>query len=194
MKMISKVNIVILIACLGLLVLSSCKSQKLYRQLEEFSRKQIVIPEGIPYIDSSGKCTLDYKSCPTLMVVYIDSIQCATCRMKSMFEYDEIINFSKDSISGFIPVFIFSPSKSHIAEVRRTLEILELNYPSLLDEAGLFSKANPHIPIDNRFHTFLLDRDRNVIIVGDPSRNPILWELYKTTIIELISNDGILLN
>lgn len=188
----SHLRLLFCIFCMGMLALGSCKDKKLYRQLEEFSRSRIVIPENIPYLESSGQLPADYDKCAALMVVYVDSIECATCRMKSLYEYDAIINFATDSISGFVPAFIFAPRKNQITEVRRTLEVSGLNYPALLDESEAFAKANPHIPADSRFHTFLLDKNGKVVLVGDPSRNPALWELYKTTITKLIDNGGIL--
>jgi hypothetical protein len=53
-----------------------------------------------------------------------------------------------------------------------------------------FVKFNPYIPTDPRLHTFLLDRDGKVVLVGDPANNHELWELYKTTITELVENNG----
>jgi hypothetical protein len=53
-----------------------------------------------------------------------------------------------------------------------------------------FPRANPHIPTDERLHTFLLDRDGKVVLVGDPANNSELWELYKKTITELVENNG----
>jgi hypothetical protein len=35
-----------------------------------------------------------------------------------------------------------------------------------------------------------LDKNGKVAVVGDPLNNPGLWELYKTTITELVKNGG----
>lgn len=72
------------------------------------------------------------------------------------------------------------------------LELFGPSYPALIDENGLFPAANPHIPADSRFHTFLLDKNGKVILIGDPVNNPPLWELYKSTITTLIENDGVM--
>jgi hypothetical protein len=106
-----------------------------------------------------------------------------------MFEYAEIIDFRKET-EGFLPLFVFSPPCAKIDEVIRTLDVWEFDYPLLLDGSGAFSAANPHIPTDNRFHTFLIDKNGKVVLVGDPVNNPALWELYKTTITTLIENGG----
>lgn len=180
------------IACLGILSLNSCKDRKLYRQLEEFSGREVVIPETMLRVDYSNRGTVDYGDKKALLVVYVDSVECASCRIKGMFRYGNIIDFATDSISGFAPMFIFSPRKQQLKDVRQTLEYSGLDYPALLDENGSFPRENPHIPADNRFHTFLLDNDRKVVLVGDPSANPTLWELYKTTIRKIAGNNGVL--
>jgi len=43
---------------------------------------------------------------------------------------------------------------------------------------GSFERLNPHLPKDERFHTFLLDENNKVILVGYPVNNPKLKELY----------------
>ena len=42
---------------------------------------------------------------------------------------------------------------------------------SLLLINAKFLKLNPHIPSERRFHTFLLDNNNNVILIGDPTKN-----------------------
>jgi hypothetical protein len=85
-----------------------------------------------------------------------------------------------------------SPPQAKLDEVLRTLEMVQFDYPVFIDEHGAFPAANPHIPADSRFHTFLLDKNGKVVVVGDPVNNPDLWELYKKTIAELIANGGTL--
>ncbi len=125
-------------------------------------------------------------------VVYINSDVCSSCHLKQMIEYAEVIDFCKEMGESYLPIFIFSPSQVKMGEVIQTLKSTRFDYPILLDEKGLFPAANPHIPADKRFHTFLLDRNGKVVLVGDPLHNPQLWELYKTTITRLIENGGTL--
>jgi hypothetical protein len=80
--------------------------------------------------------------------------------------------------------------QKQLEEVIKTLRIAQFDYPLFLDERQAFPAANPHIPADNRFHTFLLDKNGKVVLVGDPVNNPPLWEFYKTTITTLIDNGG----
>jgi hypothetical protein len=109
-----------------------------------------------------------------------------------MYEYSEVLSFHEEAGEGFLSIFLFSPTRAKIGETLMALDVSQFNYPVFIDESGLFPKANPHIPADNRFHTFLLDKNGKVVLVGDPVNNPALWELYKTTITTLIENDGVM--
>ena len=59
--------------------------------------------------------------------------------------------------------------------MQNNLELMISNtmfdYPILLDTLGEFEKLNPHLPKNGTFHTFLLDENNNVILVGNPLRN-----------------------
>lgn len=52
-----------------------------------------------------------------------------------------------------------------------------------LDSANTFARQNQHIPSDVLFHTFLLDENMNVVLVGDPISNKeinkIFWDILK---------------
>ena len=76
--------------------------------------------------------------------------------------------------------------------VQQTIADYRLQFPVLLDTAGIFERSNPQLPENPVFHTFLLDRDNRVVLVGSPLGNPKMWELYKSTIDRLVANGGIL--
>jgi hypothetical protein len=174
-------------------MLLSCKNYKLQRELEKFTLKETVVPDRMRQILGRRDSTvLNPTVGVARMVVWADSIACSSCRLSNIFEYDEIIHFREEVGEEYIPIFLFSPPRTKIGEVIQTLESIRFDYPVFIDEKGLFSAANPHIPADNRFHTFLIDKNGKVELFGDPVNNPQLWELYKKTIALLIDNDGIL--
>lgn len=62
----------------------------------------------------------------------------------------------------------------------------------VIDPDRLFLRKNKLKLDDKIFHTFLLDRENRVVLVGSPIGNPRMWELYKTTIARLVENGGVL--
>ena len=52
------------------------------------------------------------------------------------------------------------------------------DYPILLDTLREFEKLNPHLPKNRALHTFLLDENNNVILVGNPLHNKKIEEMF----------------
>jgi hypothetical protein len=171
--------------------LVSCVGQNLQKQFERFIAKEIIVPNDMRQIvGNRDSVVLNTNSGIARFVVYTASLSCSSCRLKMMSDYAVIIDHRKEVDDLFVPLFVFSPRVGQSTEIRNTLLLYRFDYPILLDEKGLFPAANPHIPADNRLHTFLIDRNGKVVLVGNPVNNPPLWELYKTTITTLIENGG----
>ncbi len=171
----------------------SCNNNKLRRDLELFAAQEIVLTPSMRQMIEGRDSVLFIPTAKAVrLIVWIDSIACSTCRLDRMYEYDEIINYRKDTNDGFEYIILFSPTYESLDEVMSLLDRNRLKYPVFIDEHQAFPAANPHIPADSRLHTFLLDKNGKVVLVGDPVNNPQLWELYKTTITELIANGGVM--
>ena len=50
------------------------------------------------------------------------------------------------------------------------------------DLDGSFERLNPHIPTGEDFHTFLLNKENKVVLIGNPTHNEKLNKLYLTEI------------
>jgi hypothetical protein len=124
------------------------------------------------------------------MVIFYDSTVCSSCKVSQIWNWEKVITTSKALRGKFAPVFIFSPGEGNVAQLKVSLRTYPFEWPVFIDSTGEFVKQNPHIPADNRLHTFLLDGNDEVILVGDPTGNEKLWELYKTTIKEILGDDG----
>ena len=55
----------------------------------------------------------------------------------------------------------------------------------LLDTKGEFLQNNPTIPKSQKYHTFMVDENNKVVLVGNPMGNEKMWELYKKEIARL---------
>jgi hypothetical protein len=176
---------------LSIILLTSCDEYKLQKQLERFTAEEIVVSGKMRQtVAGRDSVMLVSASEDIRLIVWVDSLTCSMCRVNKMLEYSQIVDFHKEMKGKFVPLFVFSPSQNKIREVLQSLETTQFAYPVFVDERQEFPAANPHIPADNRFHTFLIDKNGKVVLVGDPVNNPQLWELYKTTITTLIGNGG----
>ena len=57
------------------------------------------------------------------------------------------------------------------------LRRVHFSYPVCIDEKDSFNLLNK-FPKDNRFQTFLLDKNKKVVAIGNPINNPQIKELY----------------
>jgi hypothetical protein len=176
------------------LLLVSCKSYRLAKQIKSLMGQEIVMPQDMRLTPSEADDSLmiDIQGKSAHLIVYVDSVECSSCKVGNLPQYSDIVNFCEQLNGKCEPVFIFSPREQDVEKLRYRIDISEIDYNIVIDSTRSFPKANPHIPADNRLHTFLLDKNGKVVLVGDPSHNPELWELYKKTITQLIENGGTL--
>lgn len=110
------------------------------------------------------------------LVVFIDSLSCTSCFLNNMAVYYDI----NDSISmknGHL-VIVLNPLKKSIDEVREKIVMGKYPFYCIIDKNGDFMRKNPHIPDNNMFHSFLLDKSDKIILVGDPTYNQKIKDLF----------------
>lgn len=165
-------------------VLVGCAGKDHSVQIKRMYQKQISL-DVISDIDSLGKVPK--------VIVYHDSNQCSTCQLGHISDWDEII-WHLDSLRPAIPVyFIITPPQKRTKEIIQYLHNLKLQrYHITIDSLNLFSKHNPVIPADNLLHTFLLDRDNRIVLIGAPLFNTKLWSIYKNITQKMNDNNGLL--
>ena len=53
-----------------------------------------------------------------------------------------------------------------------------------VDTANVFTESNPNIPSESMYHTFLLDENNNVILVGNPIVNEKIADMLPSIVEE----------
>ncbi len=124
----------------------------------------------------------DYFASDFKMVVYTDSMGCSSCALQSLYRWEDLIEYAEQFDGALKYYFIFNPPKSE--NIRMALRTSMLDYPMLLDSLGEFERLNPHLPRNKAMHTFLLDEDNNVVLVGNPLNNPEIEKMLKTIVEE----------
>ncbi len=114
------------------------------------------------------------------LVVYLDSTICGVCESKKLHQWQTTLS-SIDSLSNCNPfnvLFIFSPSEGQLTSLKVMLKNVEIDYPIIIDEKHIFSSQNKHIPHNSLLHTFLLNEEKRVILVGDILYNANVRNLF----------------
>ena len=172
-------SIVIVLSAGFALSLFSCGEKpnpKIVGIVTEWQGKEIVFPENIVFT-RYGKDTLSYQipESDYKIVMYTDSVGCTKCKMQ-LYKWREFIKEVDNLTEGSVPfLFIFHP-----ADPRKISFLLmrdEVDIPVFIDLDDRTNKIN-NFPSNSAFQSFLLDRDNNVVYIGDPTNNHRIKAMY----------------
>lgn len=157
----------------------SCKNSKIEENMFQMLSDTIAIPyDSLLYYSQYGGDTNYRFHAPYQMVVFLDSMNCSKCTIKMLFEWNELFKLEKERRVEFV----------YIVSSKDTLGIIEaynnsaLKHGIHLDTCGVFRSRNPHVPSDAMFHTFMIDKNHQVVLVGNPIRSPQIRNLFNRII------------
>lgn len=114
------------------------------------------------------------------LVIYIDSLSCSPCFISHMYDYEETV--AEFDSAGIRTVFIFEPQEEKKEDVMSLLEQQAYPFLGVIVRNGDFSSDNPHLPSSSVLHSFLLNHENKVMVVGNPARNVKVKELMLNTV------------
>lgn len=117
------------------------------------------------------------------LVVFTDSSYCSECNIKKMHLWNKIIDIEK-KYDGLDLIFILGVKYGTTSYISNQLYKSGINHPIYLDETQSMLTLNPHIPKESIFHTFLLDKNNNIILVGSPAHSERIYDLFMKIIEE----------
>ena len=163
-----------LILIISILFVSCGETEKerISRLINEWSGKEIMFPGNLYFVSLNKDTTYLPKSEYTI-VTYVDSMGCTSCKLKLM-EWRRLIT-QLDSAKNTSVLFFLHPKDKN--EIFHALRRDNFIYPVCIDEQDNFNNLNK-LPVDERFQTFLLDKDNKVVAIGNPVQNPKVKELY----------------
>ena len=163
--------------------ITACESNKskIRKTMEQMQSAQIVIPYDKLdcWTSDSIKEISPWKNAKLKLVHYIDSAQCSSCYLVKKQALEPLIKLEKKSNNQFCNLFIVQPGVNS-----RNWKVLTENYkhkatPTTLfiDSINVFMNENPNIPQESMYHTFLLDENNKVILIGNPILNKQIEEM-----------------
>jgi hypothetical protein len=176
----------ILIVLSLLIALQSCKNSKrneVEAIIKEWMGKEIQFPNDFQ-CNVSGKDTASVV-CTGLteaeyrILLYVDSTGCSSCRLK-LFQWQQLIEEADSLFEGKLSFLLFFQPKN-----KKELSFLfmrdRLNYPVFIDMNNTVNQLN-HFPEKTEYQCFLLDKNNKILMIGNPTLNPKIWELFKQTV------------
>lgn len=164
------------------IIVSSCSNRfRLKATMKEFVKEEIIIPDNLYVVENGNYSKDDFQNLDdSRLIIYIDSLSCNTCRITHLLEMLPLYEFSEED-GRFSILPIFSPKIDDLPDIEQQLLLLDFPYPIYVDVYGEFAQKN-NIPVDNRFHNFLIDEVGKVRFVGNPIDNEQLRSIFINTL------------
>lgn len=168
-----------------LFLLFSCKKtgEGTAEVLNQWLGKKIIFPSEL-YFTIQNKDTIwdimENKSSYSVLC-YVDTAGCTSCKMQ-LQQWDRLIReMNSLSLEKIFLRFIIYPK--NIKDVTYFLKSSNFNHPVCLDYDDIFNKINK-LPLNDAFRTFLLNKDNDIVAIGNPIYNSKVKELYLNIIQE----------
>lgn len=175
MKLIIRVVLIMLIANSVL----SCdnNTKKIKDKVNSMLSKSVIFPTNLKEyaihdsIYTGSKITGNYK-----ILTYFSPLLCTSCNLDRLIEWDLL----KEEFPEIPFIYILSyNSEEDEEDIKSTLHEIQFLQKVFLDKGNHFHEQNSYLDSNPLFHTFMIDQDNKIILVGDPTTNDNVLQLYK---------------
>lgn len=177
-----KINVIpalLMSICAIGLSLSGCKG-KLDKDVAAFTSRPIYIPENQMIKRACSYYTDTLTQGKTLRLVNyldMDSVGCSSCEL-SQLASQEAANMERKDLRKVEFVYVVKTSPEKYEASYSKLCNARLKGTVYFDTARVFLNHNPHFPSSKLFHTFVINRDGKIVIVGSPFKNEKMQKLF----------------
>lgn len=120
------------------------------------------------------------------LIVYLDSTECASCRISHLESYHQLFHLSEET-GLFEVVVLLSNTELYGMSILRYVSDQMLEHPIYCDVENKFLRLNPSIPKTAlSFHSFLVDHVGVPVCVGDPSMSETMYLIFLKSINKLV--------
>lgn len=147
----------------------------------EWTGKEIVFPAGIQCVYLGHDTGCPDQDTPYKILLYTDSTGCTDCKLQ-LYKWNTLIKEAETIMPGRVSFhFYFQPKEEK--ELNFLLRRDHFTQPVYMDRENKLDEANK-LPRNMSYQCFLLGKDNRVLLIGNPTLNPAIWDLYKQAIME----------
>lgn len=175
------INLIRMIGVLTLTLtsLAACNDhhrETISRTVAQWQGRMVQMPEGVVFtVQARDTVEMDVHTPVPKVLVYVDSVGCTSCRLQ-LHEWKKFIAEVDSATAGHVP-FLFFLSPKSVKEARYITRRDKFTHPICVDMQNRLDSLN-HFPEEEMFHTFLLDGENRVAVIGNPIHNRSVRELY----------------
>lgn len=150
------------------------------RTVAQWQGRPVLMPEEAVFtIQTRDTVAMDVYAPTHKVLVYVDSTGCTSCRLQ-LHEWKKFIAEVDSATGGRVP-FLFFLSPKSVKEARYITRRDDFTYPICVDMQNRLDSLN-RFPEQDMFHTFLLDKENRVAVIGNPIHNRSVRDLYMKTL------------
>lgn len=168
-----------IICMVSIITLLSCNNDAKYiRDIKRLTHQKIEFPLGYEELSCNSQQKLESLTKQDIKIVsYYGEVVCTSCCAKNLKMWqNEIKEIDKDI------AYIIVAHCSDKEEFVNFADSLYLDYPLMYYDSDVFGKQNKLEDILARNRTFLLNKDNEIVLVGEPFGREQLSKLYKKCI------------
>ena len=166
----------------GTLLCSACTGNDLHKKKSEadlrwFKETAVTLPDNMlaKHCDEQMSPDTTLLQRPLKMVIYVNQEGCQDCRLMALSRTYMFI-LENEYRKNFGVILILNTPR--MEATNHTLTEMRFRRTVFYDLDGSFERLNPHLPANEGFHTFLLNEDNKVILVGNPAHSTKLKQQY----------------
>ena len=162
----------------------SCSNQEaIIQKITQMQETPLIVPlTEMEYWEPDEKLEINHIDNNYRLVVYTDSSQCTPCFISHLSDWYELLSLERN---GKLNVtFIIEPPSTQYDKTMERINNVQFFHPLYIDSNCKLRKNNPQIPNESMFHTFLLNKNNQIVLVGNPLHNNQIEKMLK----EIISN------
>ena len=170
----------LLVFTLGITACHNDKREEIARTVAQWQGRAVQMPEGAVFtVQARDTVAMDIYAPTHKVLVYVDSTGCTSCRLQ-LHEWKKFIAEVDSATGGRVP-FLFFLSPKSVKEARYITRRDDFTYPICVDMQNRLDSLN-RFPEQDMFHTFLLDKENRVAVIGNPIHNRSVRDLYMKTL------------
>ena len=167
------------IGIIAICLFYACQGNSDLKSVKKMIGAQLYFPENLTAI-LNGKDTMPLNILyhNSKLVVWYDSTECSSCRIRHLFAWNDIISYANSLGNDFDVIFIFSPSYKDAENVNTALHSNQFGHTIYIDSERDFYRQRVKLPKRDYLRCFLLDKNNKVVLVADfGDTRPVISEI-----------------
>lgn len=175
-----------------IILTTSCTRSRLKKEIEQLYSAEIQIPSQLTRIQNGAVLSLvsNKKESAAKLLIYYSPQGCTACKVGHISDLDTLFNMAIRP-DLFTPEIIIAPDTEKYDDVVNQLKYQRHPYSVYVDKYNDFQRLNSFLPDNQSSFSFLLDKNDRIVLVGNPLTSNAMWALFKSTLDNMLSHDGV---